>query len=127
MELEEEAYVESFRPHIMDVVHAWASVGHVTCHVGHVTCNVGHVTLIFTPSQGAPFSQICKMTDIMEGKLLLKMATLVQVQNFNRYTQVECRWLTNGVISCRECDSLYSSTGRVDATNVPGSQGHRQH
>jgi ATP-dependent RNA helicase DOB1 len=41
LDMEEEAYVESFRPHIMDVVHAWVS--------------------------GAPFSQICKMTDIMEG------------------------------------------------------------
>ena len=61
LDMEEEAYVESFRPHIMDVVHAWVSVGHVTCSVGHVTCG-------FTHSQGAPFSQICKMTDIMEGE-----------------------------------------------------------
>ena len=29
LDLEEETYVESFRPHIMDVVHAWASVSHV--------------------------------------------------------------------------------------------------
>ena len=26
IELDEEQYVESFRPHIMDVVHAWSSV-----------------------------------------------------------------------------------------------------
>ena len=40
LDLEEEAYVESFRPHIMDVVHAWASVSHVTRSLGHVTCHV---------------------------------------------------------------------------------------
>lgn len=37
-----ETYVESFKPHIMDVVFAWAN--------------------------GASFSQICKMTDAFEGK-----------------------------------------------------------
>ena len=26
LELDEESYVESFRPHLMDVVHAWCSV-----------------------------------------------------------------------------------------------------
>ena len=26
MDLDEESYVESFRPHLMDVVHAWSSV-----------------------------------------------------------------------------------------------------
>ena len=26
MELDEEGYVESFKPHIMDVMHAWCSV-----------------------------------------------------------------------------------------------------
>ena len=26
LELDEEKYVESFRPHLMDVVHAWSSV-----------------------------------------------------------------------------------------------------
>ena len=36
-----ETYVESFKPHIMDVVFAWAN--------------------------GASFSQICKMTDAFEG------------------------------------------------------------
>ena len=44
LDLDEETYVESFRPHIMDVVHAWASVSHVTCSAGHVTCSAGHVT-----------------------------------------------------------------------------------
>ena len=41
LEMDEENYVDSFKPHMMDVVHAW--------------CN------------GASFSQICKMTDIFEG------------------------------------------------------------
>ena len=43
MEIDEEAYAESFRPHMMDVVYEW--------------CN------------GCSFSKICKMTDIFEGNL----------------------------------------------------------
>ena len=39
----EEDYVDGFKPHLMDVVHAWCC--------------------------GATFSQICKMTDVFEGKL----------------------------------------------------------
>ena len=31
--LEEESYVESFRPHLMDVVHAWSSVSASSVHV----------------------------------------------------------------------------------------------
>lgn len=38
-----EDYVESFKPHLMDVVYSW--------------------------SKGAPFSQICKMTDVFEGRV----------------------------------------------------------
>ena len=41
LEIDEETYVESFRPHMMDIVYEW--------------CN------------GCPFSKICKMTDIFEG------------------------------------------------------------
>ena len=41
LEIDEEIYVDSFRPQMMDVVHAWCS--------------------------GATFLQICKMTDIFEG------------------------------------------------------------
>lgn len=44
IELDEENYVEKFRPFLMDVVFAW--------------CN------------GSSFLQICKMTDIFEGKKL---------------------------------------------------------
>jgi len=42
--VEEEQYVQSFRPHLMDVVHLW--------------------------TQGAQFSQICKMTDAFEGSII---------------------------------------------------------
>lgn len=42
LQVDVETYVESFKPHIMDVVFAWAN--------------------------GASFSQICKMTDAFEGK-----------------------------------------------------------
>lgn len=42
IELDEETYVESFKPQMMDVVNAWAS--------------------------GATFGQICKMTDAFEGR-----------------------------------------------------------
>ena len=41
LEVDVEEYVEKFRPHIMDIVFAWAN--------------------------GASFAQICKMTDIFEG------------------------------------------------------------
>ena len=36
--LEEESYVESFRPHLMDVVHAWSSVS--TTSVCIVQCGL---------------------------------------------------------------------------------------
>lgn len=31
MDLDEEHYVESFKPHLMDVVHAWSSVRQMAC------------------------------------------------------------------------------------------------
>jgi superfamily II RNA helicase len=43
LEIDEEEYVTSFKPNMMDVVHAWCS--------------------------GASFFEICKMTDIFEGKM----------------------------------------------------------
>ena len=42
--VEEEEYVQSFKPQLMDVVNLW--------------------------TQGAPFSQICKMTDAFEGSII---------------------------------------------------------
>ena len=41
LELDEEKYVESFRPNMMDIVHAWC--------------------------KGCTFAHICTMTDIFEG------------------------------------------------------------
>lgn len=50
LEIDEETYVDSFRPQMMDVVHAWCS--------------------------GATFLQICKMTDIFEGSIIRCMRRL---------------------------------------------------
>ena len=41
LEMDEDNYVDSFKPHMMDVVHAWC--------------------------KGATFLEICKMTDVFEG------------------------------------------------------------
>ncbi|KAK3089046.1 hypothetical protein FSP39_000389 [Pinctada imbricata] len=50
IDVDEETYVESFRPHMMDVVNAW--------------CN------------GITFAQVCKMTDIFEGSIIRCMRRL---------------------------------------------------
>ncbi|KAJ8305287.1 hypothetical protein KUTeg_015832 [Tegillarca granosa] len=50
IDIDEEVYVESFRPHMMDIVNAW--------------CN------------GSSFSQICKMTDVFEGSIIRCMRRL---------------------------------------------------
>ncbi|KAJ2315844.1 ATP-dependent RNA helicase mtr4 [Coemansia sp. RSA 2702] len=44
LQINEEEYVESFKPELMDVVNAWC--------------------------RGAKFSQICRMTDVFEGSLI---------------------------------------------------------
>lgn len=41
LEIDEDAYVESFRPHLMDVVYSWCS--------------------------GATFAEVLKKTDVFEG------------------------------------------------------------
>lgn len=51
--LDEDAYVEKFRPFLMDVVFAW--------------CN------------GAIFSELCKMTDIFEGSIIRCMRRLEEL------------------------------------------------
>lgn len=53
LNVNEEDYLESFKPHMMDVVHAW--------------CN------------GSSFAQICKMTDVFEGKDFCKEDYQVEV------------------------------------------------
>lgn len=42
LEVDEETYLNQFKPHLMDVIYAWAN--------------------------GATFAQICKMTDVFEGE-----------------------------------------------------------
>ena len=46
LEVDEETYLNQFKPHLMDVVYAWAN--------------------------GATFAQICKMTDVFEGGSLIR-------------------------------------------------------
>ncbi|XP_015178986.1 PREDICTED: superkiller viralicidic activity 2-like 2 [Polistes dominula] len=53
LELDEDAYVEGFKPYLMDVVYAWC--------------------------KGASFLQICKMTDIFEGSIIRCMRRLEEV------------------------------------------------
>lgn len=48
LEVDEETYLNQFKPHLMDVVFAWAN--------------------------GATFAQICKMTDVFEGVPLMLMS-----------------------------------------------------
>lgn len=48
LEVDEETYLNQFKPHLMDVVFAWAN--------------------------GATFAQICKMTDVFEGTSFMLMS-----------------------------------------------------
>lgn len=49
LEVDEETYLNQFKPHLMDVVYAWAN--------------------------GATFAQICKMTDVFEGAPFVLIST----------------------------------------------------
>lgn len=53
LEVDEETYLSQFKPHLMDVVYAWAN--------------------------GATFAQICKMTDVFEGSIIRCMRRLEEV------------------------------------------------
>ncbi|KAJ3090361.1 ATP-dependent RNA helicase mtr4 [Quaeritorhiza haematococci] len=53
LQVDEEEYVQSFRPDMMDVVYAWC--------------------------QGATFATICKMTDIFEGSIIRSMRNLEEL------------------------------------------------
>ncbi|KAJ0013006.1 hypothetical protein NQD34_017340 [Periophthalmus magnuspinnatus] len=53
LEVDEETYMNQFKPHLMDVVYAWAN--------------------------GATFAQICKMTDVFEGSIIRCMRRLEEV------------------------------------------------
>ncbi|KAF4082600.1 hypothetical protein AMELA_G00153520 [Ameiurus melas] len=53
LDVDEDAYLSQFRPHLMDVVYTWAN--------------------------GASFSQICKMTDVFEGSIIRCMRRLEEL------------------------------------------------
>ncbi|XP_041825884.1 exosome RNA helicase MTR4 [Melanotaenia boesemani] len=53
LEVDEETYLNQFKPHLMDVVYAWAN--------------------------GATFAQICKMTDVFEGSIIRCMRRLEEL------------------------------------------------
>ncbi|KAI4875221.1 hypothetical protein NFI96_010690 [Prochilodus magdalenae] len=53
LEVDEDTYLNQFRPHLMDVVYTWAN--------------------------GASFSQICKMTDVFEGSIIRCMRRLEEL------------------------------------------------
>lgn len=53
LEIDEETYLSSFKPHLMDVVYTWAT--------------------------GATFAHICKMTDVFEGRVIIKVIVQVMV------------------------------------------------
>lgn len=53
LEIDENAYIESFKPHLMDIVYAW--------------------------SKGASFAHICKMTDAFEGSIIRCMRRLEEL------------------------------------------------
>lgn len=53
LDIDEEKYIESFKPTLMDVIYAW--------------------------SKGASFSQLCKMTDVFEGSIIRCMRRLEEL------------------------------------------------
>uniref|UniRef100_A0A8C8K3F4 Exosome RNA helicase MTR4 n=1 Tax=Oncorhynchus tshawytscha TaxID=74940 RepID=A0A8C8K3F4_ONCTS len=53
LEVDEETYLDKFRPHLMDVVYTWAN--------------------------GSTFAQICKMTDVFEGSIIRCMRRLEEL------------------------------------------------
>uniref|UniRef100_A0A3Q3FXL3 Exosome RNA helicase MTR4 n=1 Tax=Kryptolebias marmoratus TaxID=37003 RepID=A0A3Q3FXL3_KRYMA len=53
LEVDEESYLNQFKPHLMDVIYAWAN--------------------------GVTFAQICKMTDVFEGSIIRCMRRLEEV------------------------------------------------
>ena len=61
LEIDEETYLSSFKPHLMDVVYTWAT--------------------------GATFAHICKMTDVFEGMVECSIYILLSdIRNILRMT-----------------------------------------
>ena len=71
LDLEEENYVESFRPHLMDVVHAWSSVSD----------NIPY-TRKFSP--GENFHQCVLMAELFSAKFLAVQHALYPFTTFRR-------------------------------------------
>lgn len=59
LEVDEESYLSQFKPHLMDVIFAWAN--------------------------GATFAQICKMTDVFEGSFRMLINFLSQSSSCSSY------------------------------------------
>lgn len=62
MEIDEDEYVDQFKPFLMDVVHEWC--------------------------KGATFSKLCEMTDIFEGKKRQKILCSTFEFGFDKITIV---------------------------------------
>lgn len=65
LEVDEETYLNQFKPHLMDVVYAWAN--------------------------GATFAQICKMTDVFEGAPF----ELIDIQQTWQEVKIQVLWLVS--------------------------------
>jgi len=59
LDVDEETYLNQFKPHLMDVVYTWAN--------------------------GASFAQICKMTDVFEGASCVRLITLYLTFTFRAF------------------------------------------
>jgi len=72
-----EEYIQSFKPHMMEIVYMWSKVRAATAT--YVTAASGCLCLAGTTNhyivQGSKFSEICKMTDVFEGMSPLPHAT----------------------------------------------------
>jgi hypothetical protein len=72
LEIDEETYLSSFKPHLMDVVYTWAT--------------------------GATFAHICKMTDVFEG--MVKFCAFIFLPG-RRSKSAGCWWLTPVILLLR--------------------------
>lgn len=72
LEVDEDTYLSSFKPHLMDVVYAWAN--------------------------GGTFAQICKMTDVFEGNVAYAVC-MSRSQRAGILTVVCCRFVL-AFVSC---------------------------
>ena len=81
LEIDEETYVEKFKPHMMDVVYAW--------------------------STGKSFAEICQMTDIFEGSIIRTMRRL-EVGTYFRHDNATLKEVVG--FACPFCVSFRALT-----------------